>query len=227
MPVTESDAGSSRAPSKGLTWKLWVAPRSTRRRRPFDQHCGDLEQRIRVRVEAARLDVDHDRQEAAEAPRHEGRARGGRGRFVDSAAARSAASINAVARSLPARQPMCSPARSGTSSSVPNGYERGTSHGSLTQREAALVARQAVEIRAVLGGERFQALRARRRTRKLRHRARSRRARKRCRRSRRPFPSRRARAARCRCRGRTADRRSQRRRAAPRGRPADFSTGRQ
>ena len=50
MPVTSSDAGSSREPSKGCTWKACVAPR---RSVPLgvhvDQHRGDFEQRIGAR----------------------------------------------------------------------------------------------------------------------------------------------------------------------------------
>ena len=79
-----------------------------------DEHRRDLEQRIGRRVKAAGLHVDGHRQVAAEAPRHErrGRRRGCRSRAW-------LAHWAALGRAR--RQAMRSPARSGTSSSAPNG----------------------------------------------------------------------------------------------------------
>ena len=68
MPVTASDAGSM---PRAVERLHVIAQRGSgsqlAHRRHLDQHRGDLEQRVGLRIEAAGLDVDHDRQEAAEA----------------------------------------------------------------------------------------------------------------------------------------------------------------
>ena len=115
MPVTASDAGSRRAALEGLDVEVvrGAAPQRAVGVH-LDEHRGDLEQRIGGGVKAAGLHVDRHRQVAAEAPRHERAAAAGGVGAVDRL--RSPACL-AGAR----RQPIRSPARSGTSSSAPNG----------------------------------------------------------------------------------------------------------
>ena len=146
-------------------------------------------------VEAAGLHVDRHRQVAAEAPRHE--RRGARRRHRR----RTRRGFAAAHADGTTRQAMRPPARSGTSSSCRKGSGLGTRHGSRLRVRVSLVARQAVEVGAVEGGERLELARAPRRPRTPRRTARCRRARRRCRRSRRRPPWRGAHAGRCRCRG--------------------------
>ncbi len=93
-----------------------------------DEHGGDLEQGIGRAVEATGLHVDRHGQIAAEAACHQSRGRRGRHgcRFGWLGGAQAAAPADS-------RQPMRSPARSGTSVSLPNGKLAGTSHGSCTR----------------------------------------------------------------------------------------------
>src|SRR5215469_3066524 len=79
----------------------------------IDQHRGNLQQRIGRGVEAAALDVDGYRQVAAKASLHELRRCGAR------CGLRSRAAVHArtIETWGASRQAMCSPARSGTSSS--------------------------------------------------------------------------------------------------------------
>ena len=79
-----------------------------------DEHRRDLEQCIGRGVKAAGLHVDGHRQVAAEAPRHERRGRRRRRSIL-------AWLAHGAALGRARRQAMRSPARSGTSSSAPNG----------------------------------------------------------------------------------------------------------
>ena len=68
MPVTSSDAGSMFAPSNGRH----VVADTLLHREPalgieIHQHGRDFQQRIRLCVEAAGFEIDHHRQETAEA----------------------------------------------------------------------------------------------------------------------------------------------------------------
>ena len=74
MPVTASEAGSRLRALEGLHVIASVTPRREPAvRADLDQHRRDLQQRVGARIESAGLDVDHDRQEAAEAARHQQR----------------------------------------------------------------------------------------------------------------------------------------------------------
>ena len=113
MPLTASEAGSSRPPSNGRTCWRCVAPRTSRPSGvELDQHRRDLEQRIRRGVEAAGLDVDDHRQEAAEAVAHRG-----------------VAAFMPPGRGADICQASVSPANSGTISPSPNGRLAGTVQG--------------------------------------------------------------------------------------------------
>ena len=140
MPVTASDAASSFAPRTAARESA-----SSRRARAavgldLDQHRGDFQQRIGVRIEAAALDVDHDGQEAAEAARH-GQS------LAHAALLRDEAPGERLARAerheLVAGRRDRPPAAS-------------TASRSSVMRSR--IARQAVEIRAALGRERLQAI---------------------------------------------------------------------
>ena len=138
-------------------------------------------------VKAAGLHVDRHRQVAAEAARHE--RRGGRRRHRRPQAPGSLRRRHADGTT---RQPMRSPARSGTRTSRRRGSCAGTSQGSRLRVRVLAVARQAVEVRAVEGGKGLELLERPGGLEGLARTARCRRARRRCRRSRRRSPWRRA-----------------------------------
>ena len=68
MPVMASEAGSRfDARKRHDVIAMCLAARERAVAAHLDEHGGDFEQRVGLRVEAAGLDVDHHRQEAAKA----------------------------------------------------------------------------------------------------------------------------------------------------------------